>query len=311
MKEPLPLTYKVQLRGGFSDRNGINVVSTTMQVTDFEKRTRTYIANFLNTVFDKIEGACQDEYGEGTIDWTDLHLDVLRNVYTIECYDSEYRNDVELQQQFEKCAKYTIYHDSYDSILTVLEYIFNYTSSNYCDRGRSSMWKEYQPFDEKEALNNLFEQEYVGYRFVGDSIVPIVDDCELQTINKSLSCQFDGCKSHISKAVSFLSDRTKPDYKNCIKESISAVESICGVIVKDSNAVLSSALKQLEKDGVVIHSALKQGFEKLYGYTSDQGGIRHAEGMFESNVTFEEAKYMLVSCCAFVNYLIAIYGKTL
>ena len=27
------------------------------------------------------------------------------------------------------------------------------------------------------------------------------------------------------------------------------------------------------------------------------------------NVTFEEAKYMLVSCCAFVNYLIAEYGK--
>lgn len=44
------------------------------------------------------------------------------------------------------------------------------------------------------------------------------------------------------------------------------------------------------------------------GYTSDEGGIRHAEGLFESNVTFEEAKYMLVSCCAFVNYLIAEYG---
>ena len=30
---------------------------------------------------------------------------------------------------------------------------------------------------------------------------------------------------------------------------------------------------------------------------------------FESNVTFEEAKYMLVSCSAFVNYLIAVSGK--
>ena len=42
---------------------------------------------------------------------------------------------------------------------------------------------------------------------------------------------------------------------------------------------------------------------------ADQGGIRHAEGMFESNVTFEEAKFMLVSCSAFINYMIAEYGK--
>jgi len=48
--------------------------------------------------------------------------------------------------------------------------------------------------------------------------------------------------------------------------------------------------------------ALKQAFEKLYGYSSDADGIRHAL-MGDSNVDFEEAKYMLVTCCAFVNYL--------
>ena len=63
------------------------------------------------------------------------------------------------------------------------------------------------------------------------------------------------------------------------------------------------------ENGVQIHPAMKQGFLKLYGYTSDKGGIRHAEGLFESDVTFEEAKYMLVSCCAFINYLIGEYGN--
>ena len=47
----------------------------------------------------------------------------------------------------------------------------------------------------------------------------------------------------------------------------------------------------------------------LFGYTSDEGGIRHAEGLFVSEVSFEEAKFMLVSCSAFVNYLISEYGK--
>ena len=81
------------------------------------------------------------------------------------------------------------------------------------------------------------------------------------------------------------------------------------MIVGDEKATLGDALKKLEDNGVQIHGALKEGFKKLYGYTSDQGGIRHAEGMFESNVTFEEAKFMLVSCSAFINYLIAEYSK--
>ena len=62
-------------------------------------------------------------------------------------------------------------------------------------------------------------------------------------------------------------------------------------------------MKKLEKDGgVVIHGAMKTAFEKLYGYTSDSGGIRHGSIEFV-NVASEDAKYMLVSCSAFVNYL--------
>lgn len=59
-------------------------------------------------------------------------------------------------------------------------------------------------------------------------------------------------------------------------------------------ATLGDALK-LMKDK--IYPAMKGAFEKLYGYTSDANGIG------EGNSTFEEAKYMLISCSAFVNYL--------
>jgi hypothetical protein len=53
-----------------------------------------------------------------------------------------------------------------------------------------------------------------------------------------------------------------------------------------------------------MHGALKSAFNKLYGYTSDEDGIRHAI-LEESNVGFDEAKYMIVVCSAFVNYLTA------
>ena len=53
-----------------------------------------------------------------------------------------------------------------------------------------------------------------------------------------------------------------------------------------------------------IHGALKSAFNKLYGYTSDESGIRHAI-LDDPNIGFDEAKFMVVSCSAFVNFLIS------
>ena len=100
------------------------------------------------------------------------------------------------------------------------------------------------------------------------------------------------------------SDRKKPDYENSVKESISSVESMCSIITGLSGgaATLGNTLKKLKENGVNIHPALENAFKQLYGYTSDSGGIRHGSIEFV-NVASEDAKYMLVSCSAFVNYL--------
>ena len=55
-------------------------------------------------------------------------------------------------------------------------------------------------------------------------------------------------------------------------------------------------------DKIELHTALQQAFKKLYGYTSDADGIRHAL-LEEASLDFEDAKFMLVACSAFVNYL--------
>jgi hypothetical protein len=52
-----------------------------------------------------------------------------------------------------------------------------------------------------------------------------------------------------------------------------------------------------------LHPALEAAFTKLYGYTSDAKGIRHALLDDDEVVTFEEAKFMLVACSAFINYV--------
>ena len=160
-----------------------------------------------------------------------------------------------------------------------------------------------------ESINMLFEMECVGYRFVDGRIVPITDENEIKSIEDACNNKFEGTRAHIKKAVGFIADREHKDYNNCIKESISAVESICSIIVGDAGTTLGKALKRLKDNGLDIHPSLEMAFSKLYGYTCDKDGVRHAEGMFESDVTFEEAKFMLVSCSAFVNYLTANYGK--
>lgn len=152
-----------------------------------------------------------------------------------------------------------------------------------------------------QLINSTFKRLNYAYRIVDDHIVEISDDEEIKTIEQAL-VQTSAVKTHLSSALKLLSDRTVPDYRNSIKESISAVEALCREITGENT--LGEALKKLEKKGITIQSFLKSGFEKLYVYTNDsKTGIRHAL-MDDTGVpTFDEAKFMLVACGAFVNYI--------
>ena len=160
------------------------------------------------------------------------------------------------------------------------------------------------------ALNAILEEEKSGYRFFKDQFINIVNEKELESIDRASSSPYVSVNTHIKKALSLYSDRKNPDYENSIKESISAVEATCCIIagMTGASATLGAALKKLEDNGVVIHSALREAFSKMYGYTSDANGIRHG-GIDFKNAPSEDAKYMLISCSAFVNYLIEKHSK--
>ena len=157
--------------------------------------------------------------------------------------------------------------------------------------------------DFMESCNTILERELSGWRFIGGEIAPITSEEEINEIEKALEdvSPLKPVATHIKTALDFVSDRKSPDYRNSIKESISAVEAICSVITGSDKATLGDALKIINRK-IEIHPALQQSFIKLYGYTSDAEGIRHAL-LDEPNLDFEDAKFMLVSCSAFVNYL--------
>ena len=157
------------------------------------------------------------------------------------------------------------------------------------------------------TVNGAFEEEKSAFRFVDTTIVKIVDKTEFSEIEESLErcAAIPGAQYHIKKALSLLSKRENPDYPNSIKESVSAVETMCRIITGDEKASLGKALDILKKSSpIAIHESLLEAWKKLYGYASDAEGIRHAITDSSNIVDFADAKFMLVSCSAFVNHLI-------
>ncbi len=157
----------------------------------------------------------------------------------------------------------------------------------------------------------MLEREISAYRFVNGYIAKITSDQEINEVEDAVkissSMGFEGVNKHLNKALDMLSSRKSPDYRNSIKESISAVESIAKLIAGDPKAELGKALKIIQEK-IGLHPALLKGFLSIYGYTSDEDGIRHAM-LEEKEIDFIDAKYMLVSCSAFINYLIVKSDK--
>ena len=154
----------------------------------------------------------------------------------------------------------------------------------------------------RKDVNKVLKREASGYRLVGQHIVPIVEQTEVDEVESALLSNLQSVSEHLKRALEFLSDRQSPDYRNSVKESISAVEGQVRDALGEEKGTLGKLLEQLDQKKS-IHPALKGAFERLYGYTSDESGIRHALIEGSREVTFQEAKFMLVACSAFVNYI--------
>ena len=162
----------------------------------------------------------------------------------------------------------------------------------------------------QSEFNRILEEEVSAYRILEKKVIPITNKSELLTIKEAKNSDFDSVKIHIDKALGLFAERRTPDYENSIKESISAVESMCCIItgLSGKNATLGNTLKKLKENGVHIHQAMEKAFLSLYGYTSDEDGIRHG-GIDFRNAPSEDAKYMLISCSAFINYMTEKWRK--
>lgn len=207
------------------------------------------------------------------------------------------RPEDEISTNYEGTLAYfrnVVFRENFKKILDLVEIIAN-------DRDATKQFTE--------QIKNLFER-YAAY-VLDTSRSPFqffprsskeqgeATQKAIETIRES---GMTGAATHFRQAAEHIKAR---QYGDSIADSIHAVESVARIVSPQSSKTLTPALDSLEHAGLLKHSALKQGFEKLYGYTSDEQGIRHALLDKDSpDVGLDEAVFMFGACASFAAYLV-------
>jgi hypothetical protein len=274
----------------FSQRMGIEPTQLPIQSGSMNNALRTGLWNACGIYWDQMPGneflsAYAKEHRERRL------LDLVRLLWSEhlkrpldqmdDYWSASYR---EIRQEF--------FRMDWNKVYDFIEFL----AANYADKSVSERFMQ--------ECNAVLKREASAYRFVSGKIAPIVSDVEIVEIEKAMAqVPLRSVHDHLESALRLLSDKQSPDYRNSMKESISAVEALCKVMAQEPKASLPDALDELvNKQKAPIHLALRAAFEKLYGYASSADGIRHAL-TDQANLDVEDAMFTLVACSAFINYL--------
>jgi hypothetical protein len=164
---------------------------------------------------------------------------------------------------------------------------------------RNSNDESYYPRVRQILRQNMLAYDIIDIPPDGPTIVPNASPEEGEAIREAFAVlrtgPFDGARHHLQQAASFINAGDAP---KAVAQAMHAIESVVRVIAPNNN--FNQALASLNATST-IHPALKEALTRLYGYTSDEKGIRHP--MLESDVArvhMPEAVFMYGACAAFI-----------
>ena len=199
-------------------------------------------------------------------------------------FTAEYRTWVhEIKSLFMK--------DDYNRVFDFLQFVLRHRSD---------------PPKFRPAIASVLEKYRCAYTVIdeGPTIVPIALPEQRKSIQEAFrvlrSGPFEGARSHLRKSAEYINNG---DLAGSVRESIHAVESVAKRLDANAGKTLKPALDALSQK-VDLHPAFKLGIENLYGYTSDEDGVRHAHLDGEANVDIDDAVFMFGACTSFVAYLV-------
>ncbi|MBX7241721.1 MAG: hypothetical protein K1X92_08220 [Bacteroidia bacterium] len=272
----------------FSQRIGITPISGAMQINyineDLKNTLWNIYSKYLFMPIKNVGGGYETHFSDG----------IWHNFFKKTLDSKPFRFKESLHDFF--LSPETAWYKIYDLIEFSSKFLLAFSQNDFI----------YNTFIDK--TNQILKKENSAYRFINGIIAPITNEYEIISLLEAIEqtkpfTSLNGANIHLTTALEFLSDKQNPNYRNSIKESISAVESIAKLISNKEKDSLGVALNRI-KGEINLHTSLVGGFSQIYGYTSDEKGIRHA--LMDNDICdFEDAKYMIISCSAFVNYLIA------
>ncbi|SDO98918.1 hypothetical protein SAMN04487788_1695 [Microbacterium testaceum StLB037] len=275
---------------GFAERLGHRHARSLVQSEDLDQETRIELWNVITRLRHQIDEA---KYESNFDDDTEANL--LADIWTSELHQP--LDEIGQTDSTWGAIKHHILRAEWYDVLDLTEAIAKSLERH------QTFWTSGLFSALTDSCNRSFERFLVGYRFIGLEVTPIDSTVEAQAVTEAqeAAAQLAGARHALNRAVELLADRQVPDYPNSMKESVSAVEAVVRTIT--GARTLGAGLQALEGSGVKLHPALKEAWSKMYGYTSDGSGIRHG-GLEAAEVDQALAKYFLVTCSAFVSYLV-------
>lgn len=267
----------------FSQRNGLTPVPPQLQIGEISADLRRLLFYYIDL---EIEQATHYGYDRSYFDgkWKRVAMDF--HVIFLKQDISTYENSpYELKDLLEKLIKKA----EISLIFDLIEFLIRH-------QGCSPQFKV--------DIANALIQSRAAYRIIGSQIIAIGTEQQAAAFEKALidsSISSPGARQHLLAAGLAL---RSSDWPGSVRESIHAVEAVA-VKLAPNAGTLGAALSALEKQGH-LHGSLKAAFGSLYGYSSDEEGVRHAL-VFKDAAQVDEADalFMLGACASFVSYLLA------
>lgn len=291
--------YKVRRRGGFLDRNGIAPINKTLQIDEFEPGTRVALKNKTVRFLNDYESFLRTT---NCISLTEMGHQLAEELFGISITSREATYEgmlLKIYGVFDECT--------YGEILDTIEYLvstFKIPTAYSYYGARSNTFR-----DIEGEYNEVFEREYVGYRFVKGIITPITNPEETSEVAQAVSSPYEKVSGHMVKAVQLFSSRDPSNYKTVIAECSHALECLLNILSKKTKKTLGEALDEYLKSKQNVHPAFAKSIKDFYGYASDSPGIRHDGNGPDFGEGFDETKLVLVYTSAIINYLVATARK--
>ncbi len=194
-------------------------------------------------------------------------------------------------------------HGAYNKIFDFLQ-----IAMRYRERSGGLFYSKGWAIPFYKVVASVLEECMCAYTVIDDevpTIVPIALPEQKESIEAAFtvlkSGPFDGAREHLRKSAQCMNSNDLP---GSVRESIHAVESVARRLDSGAATTLQPALTALSKNNVALHPAFKIGIEKLYAYTNDEEGIRHALVDGDANVDTEDAVFMFGACASFSAYLV-------